>query len=180
VIKGREPRTKPVRFIASSRSRDQNPLSMATFGLIGQRCMQVLASKPLSGCRHRVTEQTKSAHGAEALPADAPEKEWLTATSPIDTTIDVCASTCGSIARGSGCWHPWGAVTSSSSCRHSRSPVSGSPVSGSPVNTGRSHDGDRCDHDTGGWHDDAGTLIGVIAATADELGGIDSNPSQGR
>ena len=148
---------------------------MATFGLIGQRCVQVLASKPLSGCRHRVTEQTKSAHGAEALPADAPEKEWLTATSPIDTTIDVSASTGGSIARGSGCWHPWGAVTSSSSCRHSRS-----PVSGSPVNTGRSHDGDRCNHDTGGWHDDAGTLIGVIAATADELGGIDSNPGQGR
>ena len=76
----------------------------------------------------------------------------LTATSPIDTTIDVCASTGGSIAR----------------CSVARSAVIG-PCS---VNTCRSHYRGRCDHDTCGWHDDAGTLIGVIAATAYELSGI--------
>ena len=97
-----------------------------------------------------------------------PPPVWLrrlTASNPIDTTIDVCASTSGSIAWGPRCWH--------ARCSVSRRAVIGPGT----VNTSRGHDGGRCDHDTGGWHDDAGTLIGVVPATADDLGGIGLNPS---
>ena len=100
-----------------------------------------------------------------------PPPVWLrrlTASNPIDTTIDVCASTSGSIAWGPRCWH--------ARCSVSRRAVIGPGT----VNTSRGHDGGRCDHDTGGWHDDAGTLIGVVPATADDLGGIGLNPSHGR
>lgn len=107
--------------------------------------------------------------------------EQLTATTPIDTTIDVCASTGGSIAGCSRCRNARGPVARSSCRRHSRSPVSRCAVIGpGPVNRSRNHDGGRCDHDTSGWHDDAGTLIGVVPATADELAGIDTHPSQSR
>jgi len=83
------------------------------------------------------------------------KSEQLTATSPIGTTIDVGASTGGSIAR----------------C---------AVIGPSSVNTSRSHCWGRCDHNTAGWTDDAGTLIGVEPDTTYELGGIDSKPGQGR